>query len=118
MDVHELKGRAGMRLFSEFDYCLSESYTKHLPRGELKEVIGGGTRELVLCELDRDKKITYFWADRATGSLYRARDGQCMSSSRLKFAETYEITGAPQLYRRASLAMTGYAYLTKGQNDV
>jgi hypothetical protein len=87
MDVHELKGRAGMRLFSDGDLCLSESYTKHLPPGELMFVIGGGYRELVLCELDRDKLITYYYADRTTGSLYRARDGQCMSSSRLRIAQ-------------------------------
>ena len=87
MDVHELKGRAGLRVFADDDYCLSDSYTRKLPKGELKFVIGGGYRELVLCELDRDKLITYFWADRTTGSLYRASDGQCMSSSRLRIAQ-------------------------------
>jgi hypothetical protein len=87
MGVHELKGRGGMRVFSEYDFCLSESYTRKLPKGELKFVIGGGYRELVLCELDRDKLITYFWADCTTGSLYRASDGQCMSSSRMRIAQ-------------------------------
>ena len=86
MNVHELKGRAGLRVFSDDDFCLSESYMKKMPSGELKYVDGGGTREMVLCELNRDKLITYFWADCTTGSLYRASDGQCMSSSRLRIA--------------------------------
>ena len=86
-EVHELAKPGAIRMFSDDGYCLSEAYVRNcLPDGEIKRIEGAGMREMVLCEWDTKRRTVYYWADRVTGTLYRAWDGRCMSSSRLRLA--------------------------------
>lgn len=40
-------------------------------------------RKVVLCEVERDNKISYLWADTVTGSLFLPQTGKCLTSSTL-----------------------------------
>ena len=39
---------------------------------------------MVLCEYDVGGKIAYFWADNITGTMYRARNGRCVTSDMME----------------------------------
>lgn len=51
---------------------------------KINELSSSNKRQMVLCEYDVGGKITYFWADNITGTMYRARNGRCVTSDMME----------------------------------
>lgn len=44
-------------------------------------------RDMVLCEVEKENRISYLWADKVTGSLFSPVTGKCLTSPAIKIVQ-------------------------------